>query len=145
MKEKLPQTATVALKTLKFPKSINQKASEDLEACLRHVSCLQVGVCPPADPWTPPLRTHAPTRQRPAHSPQAPTSSPATCVLGCLCCCCCCLVAESWSSSFVTPWTVAHQTPLSIGFPRQEYWSGLPLPPPGDLPDPGIKPASPAL
>ena len=45
---------------------------------------------------------------------------------------------------FVTPRTVAHQAPLSVGFPRQECWSGLPCPPPGDLPDPGIEPASPA-
>ena len=45
----------------------------------------------------------------------------------------------------MTPWTVAHQAPLSMGFPRQEYWSGLPFPPPGDLPDPGIEPESPAL
>ena len=45
---------------------------------------------------------------------------------------------------FVTPWTVAHQAPLSMGFSRQEYWSGLPLPSPGDLPKPGIKPGSPA-
>ena len=43
-----------------------------------------------------------------------------------------------------TPWTVACQTPLSMGFSRQEYWSGLPCPPPGDLPNPGIKPMSPA-
>ena len=43
---------------------------------------------------------------------------------------------------FVTPWTVALQAPLSIGFSRQEYWSGWPCPPLGDLPDPGIKPAS---
>ena len=42
-----------------------------------------------------------------------------------------------------TPWTVAHQPPLSVGFPRQEHWSGLPFPSPGDLPDPGIKPRSP--
>ena len=42
-------------------------------------------------------------------------------------------------------WTVAHQAPLSMGFSRQEYWSGLPFPPPGDLPDPGIEPRSPAL
>ena len=42
-------------------------------------------------------------------------------------------------------WTVAHQAPLSMGFSRQEYWSGLPCPPPGDLPDPGIKPMSLAL
>ena len=41
---------------------------------------------------------------------------------------------------FVTPWSVAHQAPLSMGFSRQEYWSGLPCPPPGDLPHPGIKP-----
>ena len=40
---------------------------------------------------------------------------------------------------FVTPWTAAHQAPLSMGFPRQEYRSGLPCPPPGDLPDPEIK------
>ena len=43
---------------------------------------------------------------------------------------------------FATLWTVAHQAPLSMGFSRQEYWSGLPCPPPGDLPDPGIKPES---
>ena len=46
---------------------------------------------------------------------------------------------------FETPWTVAHQAPLSTGFSRQEYWSGLPLPSPGDLPDPGVEPVSPAL
>ena len=45
---------------------------------------------------------------------------------------------------FATPWTVAHQAPLSMGFSRQEYWSGLPCPPPGDLPYPGIEPMSPA-
>ena len=44
-----------------------------------------------------------------------------------------------------TPWTVACQAPLSMEFPRQEYWSGLPFPPPRDLPNPGIKPASLAL
>ena len=43
------------------------------------------------------------------------------------------------------PWTVARQAPLSMGFPRQEYWGGLPFPSPGDLPDPGIKPGSPTL
>ena len=41
---------------------------------------------------------------------------------------------------FVAPWTVTHQSPLSLAFPRQEYWSGLPFPFPGDLPNPGIKP-----
>ena len=44
---------------------------------------------------------------------------------------------------YATPWTSACQAPLSMGFSRQEYWSGLPFPPPGDLPDPGIKPTSP--
>ena len=46
---------------------------------------------------------------------------------------------------FATPWTVAYQAPLSMGFSRQEYWSGLPFPSPGDLPDPGFEPRSPAL
>ena len=46
---------------------------------------------------------------------------------------------------FATPWSVAYQAPLSMGFSRQEYWSGLPFPSPGDLPDPGIEPGSPAL
>ena len=46
---------------------------------------------------------------------------------------------------FATPWTVSYQVPLSMGFSRQEYWSGLPFPSPGNLPDPGIKPLSPAL
>ena len=55
----------------------------------------------------------------------------------------CCLL--SYVQLFATPWTVAHQAPLSMGFPRQEYWSGLPFPPPGDLLDPGIEPKSPAL
>ena len=44
-----------------------------------------------------------------------------------------------------TLWTVACQSPLSMGFSRQEYWSGLPFPSPGDLPNPGIEPWSPAL
>ena len=43
---------------------------------------------------------------------------------------------------FETPWTVAHQFPLPMGFPRQEYWGVLPFPPPGDLPNPGIEPVS---
>ena len=46
---------------------------------------------------------------------------------------------------FVTLWTVAHQAPLSMEFSRQVYWNGLPFPTPGDLPDPGIEPGSPAL
>ena len=46
---------------------------------------------------------------------------------------------------FATPWTIAHQVPLFKGFPSQEYWNGLPFPSPGDLSNPGIKPASPPL
>ena len=53
-----------------------------------------------------------------------------------------------WGASpvqlLVTPRTIAHESPLFMGFSRQEYWSGLPVPPPGDLPDLGIEPASPA-
>ena len=48
-------------------------------------------------------------------------------------------------SDFVTAWTAAYQAPLTLGFSRQEYLSGLPCPPPGDLPNPGIEPGSPAL
>ena len=47
--------------------------------------------------------------------------------------------------TLVTLWTEVHQAPLSMGFSRQEYWSGLPFPPPGDLPDLGIEPGSPAV
>ena len=56
-----------------------------------------------------------------------------------------CACTLSWFSHvhlFATPWTVVRQTPLSKGFSRQEYWSGLPFSSPGDLPDPGIEPAS---
>ena len=60
-----------------------------------------------------------------------------------LCVCCCYLVAKS--CLFVTPGTVAGQAPLSMRFPRQDYWSGFPFPSPGDRPDPGIKLASLAL
>ena len=54
-------------------------------------------------------------------------------------------VSRSVLSDSVTPWTVARQAPLSMGFPRQEYWSGLPFPPPGDLPNSEIELGSPAL
>ena len=56
-----------------------------------------------------------------------------------------CIVSLSRIQLFVTPQTVAYQAPLSMGLSRQEYWSGLPFCYPGDLPDPGIKPRSPAL
>ena len=58
--------------------------------------------------------------------------------------CFCFLVAKS-CPTLATPCTVARQAPLSMGFPRQEYRSGLPFPSPGDLPDPAIEPGSPAL
>ena len=59
----------------------------------------------------------------------------------------CVLCAQSLSCVwfFETSWTVAHQAPLSMGFSQQEYWSGLPFPPPGDLLHPGIEPESPVL
>ena len=61
------------------------------------------------------------------------------------------LVPPEWVQSlsrvqlFATPWSIAHQAPLSMGFSRQEYWSGLPFPSPGDLPNPGIEPRPPTL
>ena len=57
----------------------------------------------------------------------------------------CACVNHSFTSDSLTPWTVASQASLSMEFSRQEYWSGLPFPSPGDLPDLGIKPGSPAL
>ena len=62
-----------------------------------------------------------------------------------VCVCVCVCVCSAVSDSFVTPWTVAPQAPPFREFSRQEYWSGLPFPPPGDLPDPGIKPEWPVL
>ena len=58
---------------------------------------------------------------------------------------CVCVCTLSHVLLFAAPWTIAWQAPLSMEFPKQEYWSGLPFPPPGNLPDPGIKPMSPAL
>ena len=54
-----------------------------------------------------------------------------------------CVLRHSVVSDSATPWTVAHQAPLSMGLFRQEYWSGLPFPTPRDLPNPGIEPESP--
>ena len=56
-----------------------------------------------------------------------------------------CMLSAQSCRLFATPWTVAHQPPLSVGFFRQEYWSGLPFPPPGDLPGPGTELGPPAL
>ena len=55
------------------------------------------------------------------------------------------MAPHSSTLAWKIPWTVAHQAPLSMGFPREEYLSGLPFPSPGDHPNPGIDPASPAL
>ena len=55
------------------------------------------------------------------------------------------MLSRSVVSDSAAPWTVACQVPISMGFSRQEYWSGLPLPPPGDLPDPGTESRSPSL
>ena len=71
------------------------------------------------------------------------------CVIQVLLICGCLVTKQSLSSLSPTllrpPWIVASQPPLSIGFPRQEYWSGLPFPSPGNHPDPGIEPTSPVL
>ena len=76
------------------------------------------------------------------HLPITPIVPVPFCVSVCVCVCVCTL---SCAWLFTAPWTVAcqaPQAPLSMGFSRQEYWSGLPFPPPGDLPDPGIEPVS---
>ena len=65
------------------------------------------------------------------------------CVCVCVCVCVCKLLSHF--QLFMTPWTLASQAPLSMGFSRQEYWSGLPFPSPEDLPNSGIEPRSPAL
>ena len=54
-------------------------------------------------------------------------------------------LVTQWCPTLATPWTVALQAPLSMGFPKQEYWSGLPFPSPGDLPNPGIESGPPEL
>ena len=61
--------------------------------------------------------------------------------------CCCCLLFSCYivSESFATPWTLAHQAPLCMGFPRQEYWSGLPSPSLGNVPNPETETSSPTL
>ena len=65
--------------------------------------------------------------------------------LWCTCTCHCFCLAVSRVQLFMAPWSVAHQAPLSMGFSRQECWSGLPFPSPGDLSDPGFEHRSPAL
>ena len=73
-------------------------------------------------------------------APQSPCDSPRGERNKLLSCKCICMCAKSGLSAIL--WTVALQAPLSMGFSRQEYWSGLPCPPPGDLPDPGMEPVS---
>ena len=88
------------------------------------------------NPFIPPLHSPHPV----SHIPGFPTTASFYTGLG-----------TQWVKSlsrvrlFATPWTVAYQVPLSMGFSRQEYWSGWPFPCPGDLPNPGIEPGSPTL
>ena len=97
-------------------------------------SCKTSGQCPQVHSWT------SSDFLGSGHSPE-PLSQCLRCRAGQtsanLCVCECSDVSDS-----VAPWTVAHQAPLSLGFSRQDYWSGLPFPPPGGLPDPGIGPTS---
>ena len=88
---------------------------------------------------SPPAQLRAPTAAPPP--PQTFPSGILNCMLGFPAV----LKLLSRVRLFATPWTVAHQAPPSMGFSRQEYWSGLPFPSPGDLPNPGIKPRSPTL
>ena len=90
-------------------------------------------------PWTEePGELQSMGSQRVRH--EAPSPSPIYLLVSPNLCAC----AQSLQSC-LTPWTIAHQASLSMGFLRHEYWSGLPCLPPGDLPNPGIKLASPAL
>ena len=87
-------------------------------------------------------------RKLPTPAPCGPLCFP-ICPIGLLMSCVCvCELNFSVVSHSATPWTVAHQAPMSMEFLRQKYWSGLPFPSPGDLPDPGMEltsPASPSL
>ena len=74
--------------------------------------------------------------------PRREAKSIARCVPQLTSCLCVCAKSPQSCLTFVTPWTIACQAPLSIGFSMREYWSGLPCPPPGDLPHPGMEPAS---
>ena len=93
--------------------------------------------------------THSCKTGRPGGNPPSAVSNCGTSAqslissLASVCVCVC--YSLSRAQLFVTPWTVAHQAPLSMGFSRQEYWSRLPFPPPGDFANPGIEPKSPAL
>ena len=80
----------------------------------------------------------------PPEAPNVGNSKPKRLLRGMLTpvCCTCVLNRFSHVWVFATPWTIAHQAPLFMEFSRQEYWSGLPFPPPGDLPDPGTEPES---
>ena len=111
---------------------------------IRAQLCLQLGhcnepeiknACPP-DVWTQWGKERV-----------AQTERVALTYVQCVCVCVCvCVRARAQSCVvFATPWTAARQAPLSVGFSRQEYWSGLPFPSPGDLPRPGTEPGSPAL
>ena len=84
---------------------------------------------PGVEPWSPALQADSLPSELPQLSESESESE----------------VAQSCPTLFATPRTVAHQAPPSVGFSRQEYWSGLPFPSPGDLPDPGIEPRSPTL
>ena len=131
-----------------------------------HVHHVPLGTAPfvpaaaarPSDSWDPELMTEDSWNRHDSLTPITCRNYswiwqihklPANVHLVCVCVC----VRERVSvlshvQLFATPWTVAHRAPLSIGFPRKEYWSGLPFPPPGDLLDPGIEPlsfSSPAL
>ena len=78
----------------------------------------------------------------PLHGAQPQPSAPTLSFSSATCVCVCVLSRFRHVRLCVTPWTAARQAPLSMGVSRQEYWSGLPCPLPGDLPDPGIEPAS---
>ena len=110
-------------------------------------------------PLTPSLKFPPAPQTMPSHSKRMVVKNykgiKGNCVIRCghecertsgyVCVCVCLCTCSIMSNYFATLWTVTCQAPLSMGFPKQAYWSGLPFPLPGDLPHAGIKPTSPAL
>ena len=92
--------------------------------------------------YVPQLRVHIPQLKIPACAPQLKPVCVCVCVCVFVCVCVCVCVFTQSCLTLCDPQTVAHQAPLPIEFSRQEFWSGLPFPSPGDLPNPRIKPES---
>ena len=126
------------------PAGVVGPSSQVPESMLPLDRCHGLGGCRSVTPGPLPLIKVAQGNSRPAPGKLCVPARVPVCVCVCLTMCTCML---NFVPLLVTPWTVAHQSPLSMGFPRQEHWNGLPFPPPA-VPDPGMEPmilACPAL